>query len=237
MKISFALPALLLGTLGLTALTTLTTPGDWVTLFDGKTITGWHSWHQTNVVGWNIEDGALTPDGTGGDLVTDKEYGDFELEFEFKIPKGSNSGVIYKVIDQADIKTTYMSGPEFQIIDDKGYEWRDGSGNNKIIKLADKQLTGASYDMVAPTDQSLAKPVGEWNRGRVVIQDNHVEHFLNGKKVVDYQYGSDAWKAMVAKSKFANWPYATPHARGRIALQNHSPQEKVWYRAIRIREL
>lgn len=199
----------------------------WTTLFDGKTITGWHSWHKTGVVGWNVLDRTLTPDGTGGDLVTDKEYGDFELEFEFKIPKGSNSGVIYRVIDQPDLKDTYMSGPEYQIIDDKGY----------AFKLNDVQLTGATYDIQPPMDMAATKPADEWNKGRIRVSKNHVEHFLNGKKTSDYQYGSPEWTAMVAKSKFANWAYATAHPKGYIALQNHSPKEPVFFRNIRIREL
>ncbi len=225
-----------MSTLALVTLSTLLSlrqTDKWTTLFDGKSITGWHSYHKDGVVGWSIENGALTPDGTGGDLVSNKEYGDFDLEFEFRIPAGSNSGVIYKVADRPDLKTTYMSGPEFQIIDDKG--WRDAA--NADFRLADNQLTGADYGLIAPTNLSLLKPVGEWNKGRILVSNNHIEHYLNGKKVVDYTYGSDDWKAMVAKSKFADWLYATPHATGKIALQNHSPKEKVWFRAIRIREL
>ncbi|AQG81051.1 3-keto-disaccharide hydrolase [Spirosoma montaniterrae] len=210
-------------------------PGEWTSLFDGKTIKGWHSYHKTGVVGWYVEDGAMTPDGTGGDLVTDNEYENFELEFEFKIPKGSNSGVIYKVTDSPDIATTYMSGPEYQVIDDRGYEWKDKDG--KLIKLDDKQLTGAAYDVVPPSNKDLTKPAGEWNKGRIVVSNNHVEHYLNGEKVVEYDYGSPDWKERVAKSKFAKWPYATPHAKGKIALQNHSPKERVWYRNVKIREL
>lgn len=208
-------------------------PGKWVSLFDGKTIKDWHSYHHDGVVGWYVEDGAMTPDGTGGDLVTNKEYENFDLEFEFKIPKGSNSGVVYKVIDSPDIKSTYMSGPEYQVIDDKGYL----DGNGKLYDLKDTQMTGANYDVQPPTDFSLVKTPGEWNKGRIVVNNNHVEHYLNGKKVVDYQYGSDEWKAMVAKSKFADWAYAKPHAKGKIALQNHNPKERVWYRNIKIREL
>ena len=208
-------------------------PPKWTSLFDGKTIKGWHSYHKEGVVGWYVEDGAMTPDGTGGDLVTDKEYENFDLEFEFKIPKGSNSGVVYKIIDNPDIKTTYMSGPEYQVIDDKGYLDAEG----KPYKLKDTQMTGADYDMIPPADFNVVKPVGEWNKGRIVVNKNHVEHYLNGKKMVEYEYGSEAWKALVAKSKFANWPYATPHAKGKIALQNHSPKERVWYRNVQIREL
>lgn len=209
--------------------------GKWVTLFNGKTINGWHSYSKDAAVGWLIEDGSLTPDGTGGDLVTDKEYENFDLEFDFKIPPGSNSGVLYKVVEKPEIKRTVFSGPEYQIIDDKGYVWKSADG--KILQLKDSQLSGANYDMDAPTDLSAVKPAGEWNKGRIVVNNNQIEHYLNGKKIVEYQYGSDNWKARLAKSKFAEWPYATAHAKGKIALQNHNVKEKVWFRNIRIREL
>ena len=237
-KTSLILVGLLAGAVALPGFRTVyapPAPGKWVTLFDGKAVKGWHSYLKDRAIGWNVEDGTLTPDGTGGDLVTDKEYENFDLEFEFKIPKGSNSGVVYKIIESPDNKTTYMSGPEYQVIDDEFYRVKDAQGNS--TKLKGSQLTGANYDMTAPSDLTAVKPAGEWNKGRIVVNNNHVEHYLNGKKVVDYQYGTDEWKAMVAKSKFANWAYATPHAKGKIALQNHSPDEKVWYRNIRIREL
>ncbi len=228
------IPALLLSVMALTA--TISQPPKWTRLFDGKTIKGWHSYHKEGVVGWYVEDGAMTPDGTGGDLVTDREYENFEFEFEFKLPPNSNSGIIYKVTESPDLKSTYMSGPEYQIIDDRGYVWKDKAG--KRLQLGQKQLTGAAYDLVPPADTNLVKPIGAWNKGRILVNNNHVEHYLNGKKVVTYAYGSDDWKAMVAKSKFANWvAYATPHAKGKIALQNHSSSERVWYRNVKIREL
>ena len=216
----------------------------WVTLFDGKTIKGWHNYNKEGVAGWLIENGTLTPDGTGGDLVTDKEYGDFELEFDFKIPQGSNSGVLYKVTEKPEIKRTVFSAPEYQIIDDNGYIFRNGKGEQmkvdakgETLKLHDVQLTGANYDMNPPSDLTAVKAPGEWNTGRIVVNKNHIEHYINGKKVVDYQYGDDNWKTLVKKSKFADWPYAVPHATGKIALQNHNPREKIWFRNIRIKEL
>ena len=216
----------------------------WVTLFDGKTITGWHNYNKEGWAGWLIEDGSLTSDGTGGDLTTDKEYENFELEFDFKIPPGSNGGVLYKVTEQPDIKRTVFSGPEYQIIDDYGYVFRDGKGQpikvdakGETLKLHDVQLTGANYDINPPSDLTAVKAPGEWNKGRIVVNHNHVEHFINGKKVVDYQYGDGNWKAMVSKSKYADWPYAIPHAKGKIALQSHNIKEKVWFRNIRVKEL
>ena len=207
-------------------------PSPWTNLFDGKTTNGWHSYNKSSVQGWKIDNGTLTTDGKGGDLVTDKEYENFELEFDFKVQPKGNSGVIYKVIESKDLNQPYISGPEYQVIDDKGYEWVE---NGQRKQLSTKQLTGASYDILAPSDLSVVKPAGEWNRGRIVVNNNRVEHYLNGKKVVEYEYGSDAWKKLVAGSKFAKWKYAEPHAKGRIALQGHG--DTVWYRNLRIREL
>lgn len=208
-------------------------PDKWVTLFDGKELKGWHSYNQDKAVGWFIEDGTLTTDGSGGDLVTDKEYGDFELEFEFKIPEGSNSGILYKVIEKPEIKRTVFSAPEYQIIDDKNYVVKDASGKN--VRLKPGQLTGANYDMNPPSDPTAFKPAGSWNTGKIVVKSDHVQHYLNGKLVADYVYGGEEWKAGLEKSKFKDWPYATPHHKGKIALQNHNAKEKVWFKNIRIR--
>jgi hypothetical protein len=230
MKRAFLLIALLTSTL--IGATPPAKKEKWTKLFDGKSITGWHRYLKTDTNGWRVDNGTLTTDGKQGDLLTDKEYENFELEFEFKVQAKGNSGVIYKVIEDAQYSQPYYSGPEFQVIDDKGYEWRD---NGKLMKLNDTQLTGANYDILPPNDLSVVKAAGDWNKGRILISNNHVEHWLNGKKVVEYEYGSDAWKGMVAKSKFAKWAYATPHAKGKIALQGHG--DTVWYRSIRIREL
>jgi hypothetical protein len=201
-------------------------------LFDGKTTAGWHTYLKKDASGWSVENGTLTTNGKGGDLVTDAEYGDFDLEFEFKVQPKGNSGVIYKVIESPELDQPYKSGPEYQVIDDKGYEWKV---NGQVQKLSTRQLTGASYDILAPNDLAAVKPAGEWNTGRIVVKNNHVEHYLNGKKVVSYDYGSPAWKELVAQSKFAQWKYAEPHAKGRIALQGHG--DVAWYRNLRIQEL
>jgi hypothetical protein len=200
--------------------------GKKVKLFDGKTTKGWHSWQKTTVTGWYAMDGILMSPGKSGDLVTDKEYENFELTFEFRANPKGNSGIIYKVLDSEDPKvTTYMSGPEYQIIDDKNYP----------AVLKDVQKTGANYDMEPANDLTIVKPAGEWNTGKIIINNNHIEHWLNGKKVVEYEYGGDAWKAQLAKSKFATWEYAKPHAKGRIALQDHS--DPVSFKNMMIKEL
>lgn len=207
-------------------------PGKWEKLFDGKTLQGWHAYRADNPKKWMVMSGALMSHGGSGDLVTDKEYENFELEFDFKIPAKANSGVIYKVVEDPK-NATYFSGPEYQIIDDEGYPPFNDGGT--MVKINDRQKTGANYDMQAPNSLSAVKPVGQWNKGRIVIKDNRVEHWLNGVKVVEYVYGSDAWKAQLAQSKFSKWAYATPHAKGKIALQDHG--DEVWFNNMRIRTL
>lgn len=197
----------------------------WVTLFDGKSTKGWHTYHEDKVTGWVIQDGSLMTDGKGGDLVSDNEYGDFELEFDFKVNPKGNSGVMYKVIESPDVKKPYMTGPEYQVIDDANFP----------SPIRDVQKTGANYDMIAPSPLTAVKPAGEWNKGKIIVKNNHVEHILNGKTVVSYDYGSDQWKEMLAKSKFKDWPYATPHAKGKIAFQGD--HDIAWFKNIRIREL
>jgi len=199
--------------------------GKWVKIFDGKTTKGWHNWHSTEVKGWHVMDGVLMTHGGSGDLVSDKEYENFELEFDFKAAPKGNSGVIYKVIETPEQKASYMSGPEYQIIDDQNYP----------AKLKDTQKTAANYDLQPPKDFTIVKPAGQWNKGKIIVKDGHVEHWLNGEKVVEYEYGSTDWIAMVAKSKFPEWEYAKPHTKGKIALQDHG--DSVSFRNMRIREL
>ncbi|WP_337042990.1 3-keto-disaccharide hydrolase [Emticicia sp. 17c] len=211
--------------LALGATSTFAQKGKWVKLFDGKTTNGWHSWHSAEVKGWHVMNGVLMTHGGSGDLVTDKEYENFELEFDFKAAPKGNSGVIYKVIEKPEFGATYTSGPEYQIIDDKGYP----------SPIKDTQKTAANYDMQPANDLNIVKPAGQWNKGKIIVKDGHVEHWLNGEKVVEYEYGSTDWIAMVAKSKFANWEYANAHAKGKIALQDHG--DMVSFRNMRIREL
>lgn len=206
--------------------------GKSVNLFSGKEkdLAHWYAWKVNDgnsTTGWSVINGELFTDGKQGDLVTKKEYENFELEFDFKASPKGNSGVIYKVQDKSqDIKDQpYKYGPEYQIIDDVNYP-----GTPK-----DVHKTGGNYDVYAPLDLTAVKPAGEWNKGKIIIKDNLVQHYLNGKKVMEYVYGSETWKADIAKSKFKNWPYATPHAKGKISLQGHNDQ--VWFKNIKIKEL
>jgi hypothetical protein len=200
--------------------------GKWVNLFDGKTTTGWHLYNKTGeVTGWHVMGGALMTHGKSGDLVSDKEYENFILEFEFNVMPKGNSGIIYKVIEKAEYSAPYISGPEYQVIDDANYP----------SEITDFQKTGGNYDVHKPLTLKAVKPAGQWNKGKLVINNNKIEHYLNGVLVAKYVYGSDEWKTLVGKSKFATWAYATPHAKGKLALQDHG--DAVSYRKIRIKEL
>lgn len=204
--------------------------GKWVSLFDGKTFAGWHSWQNESVLPqWKIEDGALVLTEKGGkDLVTDKEYGDFELEIEWKISEGGNSGIIYHVIEDKKYCCPYSTGPEIQVLDDvKHPDAKAGkAGNHKA---------GSLYDLLPPSDFTAVKPAGEWNKAKIVIKGGKGESWLNGKKVVSFPTTGADWDALVANSKFKSWDGFGAFPKGKIALQDHG--NKVSYRNIRIKEL
>jgi len=195
-------------------------------LFDGKTPNGWRGFKKEAfpAQGWEIVDGALhaKEHGGGGDLVTVDEFGDFDLRFEWKVAPGANSGVMYRTGEDAD--APYMTAPEYQVLDDDKHP--DGK---------DARTSAASlYGLYAGKDRVL-HAVGQWNTGRIVVQGNRVEHWLNGAKVVDAELASADWKQKVAASKFAAWPLFGTKSKGRIDLQDHG--DEVWYRSLRIREL
>ncbi|MFM8706994.1 MAG: DUF1080 domain-containing protein [Planctomycetia bacterium] len=196
----------------------------WVNLFDGKTLAGWKSYSGKPIgTQWVVEDGALhLTGGGGGDLVTEKEFRNFELQFQWKVAPGANSGVTYRV--QPGDKAPYLSGPEYQVLDDAKH--RDGANP--------KTSAAALYALIAGTDKEL-KPVGEWNTGKIVLRGNHLEHWLNGRKVVETDLGTDAWKSMLAESKCMDWKQFGAAPQGMICLQDHG--DKVWFRDLKIREL
>lgn len=198
----------------------------WVLLFDGTTTTGWHGYNQTTApAGWAAKDGALTRVAESGDLSSDKEYADFDLRFDWRISKNGNSGLMYRVVESPKYKSSYFTGPEFQILDNLGHP--DG-------KNGKDRWAGANYALNAPT-QDTTKPVGEWNACRLVVKGGHVEHWMNGVKVVEYELWSDAWKASVAASKFKQWPDYGMAKSGHIVLQDH--EAEVAFRNIKIKVL
>jgi hypothetical protein len=200
-------------------------PGEWRSLFDGKTTAGWRGFLAKQIPdGWKAVDGALTRVDKAGDIVTVDEFADFELTLDWKIAKGANSGIFYRVVENQEDESMWMVAPEYQIIDDKGYPQ----------KLKDTQHTGANYDL-QPPGRDVSKPAGEWNTTRIIANGKHVEHWLNGVKLVEYEIDSPEWKQLVAKSKFKDHPRYARAPKGRIGIQDHG--DWAAFRNIRIREL
>ena len=195
----------------------------WRLLFDGSTTNGWREFKKTSVPdGWKVVDGAITRVGESGDLITQDEFGNFELALQWKIAPGGNSGIMYRVTEDAD--ATYETGPEMQVLDDAGH----ADGKSRLT------AAGSCFGLY-PSPAGLLKPVGEWNSVRIVVNGNHVEHWLNGTKAVEYELGSADWEARVKASKFAQWPGYGRASRGHIAIQNHG--DRVAYRGIKVKVL
>jgi hypothetical protein len=197
----------------------------WKSLFDGKTLSGWRG-YKTEAVGdgWVVQDGTIVlTKAKAGDLMTVQEFGDFELVFEWKISEAGNSGVIYRV--GLGESASYRTGPEYQVLDNVKAE-----DNKKANHLA-----GSLYDLGGDTPANLPKPVGEWNTSKLIVRGWKVEHWLNGKKVIAADLASPEGKALIAESKFKDWPKFASLSRGHIALQEHG--HVVAYRGLKIREL
>jgi hypothetical protein len=196
----------------------------WKSLFNGKDLTGWRNYKsQTVGPGWTVVDGVLTRSGdNAGDLITVDKYKNFELALDWRISEGGNSGILYRGTEDNDY--IWQSAPEMQVLDNERHS--DG-------KL---ELTSAGSDFgLYPAPHSVTHPAGQWNSVRIVVNGNHVEHWMNGTKVVEYELGSADWKERVAKSKFATMPNYGKASEGYIALQDHG--DKVEFRNIRIRVL
>jgi hypothetical protein len=203
----------------------------WKLLFDGKTTQGWRTFKKQTFPekGWDVEDGWLHCLGKGGgnkgggDIITDAEFNDFELQWDWKQAHAGNSGVKYFILESRKDAL----GHEYQMIDDERATGVD-KGNRK-------QLTAAFYAVLAPTTPPPIKPPGEINSSRILVKGNHVEHWLNGGKVLEYECGSDVVKTAVAASKFKNTAGFGDKVKGHLLLQDHGSE--VWFRNLRIREL
>jgi hypothetical protein len=175
-----------------------TANGTVVSLFDGKTLSGWHAFNKTGAIkNWEIEDSAMVclgaaKDAHGGDIVSDKEYENFELNWQWKASKGGNSGMMYHVVEAAKYQAPYETGPEYQMIDDIDFP----------EKLEEWQKSGADYAMNLTNDKKKLMPVGEWNTSKIIFDKGHVEHWLNGEKVVEFQAWNDEWNK---KRKEGKW--------------------------------
>ncbi len=185
----------------------------WKLLFNGKNLDGWKTFQGKDISGWKVIDGVLNNSGVGsdhgGDIVTKEKFQNFELTIEWKIASKSNSGIFYHVNERIG-KAIYESGPEYQILDDIG--WPD--------KLHNDQYSGADYGMHAPQN-AVAKDVNDWNQARIIVNGTHVQHYLNGVKVVDYQLWDADWKVLKEKGKWKDFPYYGMAKKGNIGLQDH----------------
>jgi cytochrome c len=195
----------------------------WDLLFDGKSTARWHGYKQTGPAkGWSAKDGALVRGDGGGDLASDVDYQDFELVLEWKIEKGSNSGVFFHVTE--DHGYPWETGPEMQILDNDEHP----DGKNPLTSA------GANYALQAP-DRDYTRPIGMWNQVRMLVKGTHVEYWLNGSKTADYELWNDAWKSAVKASKFASMPDYGLRKTGRIVLQDHG--DFVAFRNVKVRKL
>jgi hypothetical protein len=200
-------------------------PGPWQALFDGRTTAGWRGWQQQVMpAGWKVVDGALTRVDKAGDIVSLREFDNFELEAEWKIAPKANSGLFYRVVEHPDDTEMWNAAPEYQIIDDRGYP----------EPLKPTQKTAANYDM-QPPGQDATKAAGEWNTTRIVVNGAQVEHWLNGQLIVAYEFWTEEWKQLVAKSKFKDHPQYGMAKRGAIGIQDHG--DWIAFRTIRLRTL
>ena len=199
----------------------------WRVLFDGKSTDAWRGFKREGfpAKGWVVEKGALkvTAGGGGGDILTREKYGDFDLRLEWKVSKGANSGIMYKVDESR--KTTWRSGPEYQIFDDQG----------RGTDPASVHSAGALYGLYPNPADKPVKPAGAWNKTRILIRGGHVEHWLNGMMLMECDLNGEDFIERWKKSKFASYPTFGRNAAGYIALQDHG--NDVWFRNIRIRDL
>ena len=193
-------------------------------LFDGSSLDHFRGYKDQEIgKGWKIVDETLSFDGSGGgDIMTKEKFSDFELSFQWKVTEGANSGVMYRVTTGDG--APYFSGPEYQILDDSKH--RDGKN----------ELTSAAslYGLYKAEGKSL-KPVGDWNQAKIVHQGNRIEHWINGKKVVDAVIGSDDWNERRNNSKFKTWKKFGASQTGHICFQDHGDQ--VWFKDIKIKKL
>lgn len=210
----------------------IVTEEEWISLFDGNSLTGWTAYGKDQPgEAWEAADGILyfnsgkkDEGASAGDLVTKETFGNFHLQIEWKISENGNSGIMFHVQDNGEYDRPYHTGPEYQVLDNDGH--KDG----QIIT----HRAGDLYDMIESSEEA-AKPVGEWNKTEIIINDNTLQFFLNGVKTVETTLWDDQWKSMVAESKFSKWEGFAKYKEGKIVLQDHG--DDVWFRNIKIKRL
>ena len=201
----------------------------WKLLFDGKTMNGWRTYQNKAGNSWEVNNGELHCQGSvtdksdkRTDLITTGEYENFELSIEWKIAKAGNSGILYHVTEQYDV--SYLSGPEYQLIDDEGFP----------EKLEEWQKTAADYAMHTTSSRPV-KPVGEYNQTTIIFNKGHVEHWLNGVKVIAFEAWTDDWNKRKLAGKWKDAPGYGMSKKGTICLQDHGSE--IWFRNIKIKPL
>jgi hypothetical protein len=185
----------------------------WQLLFNGQNLAGWKTFQGKEITGWRVINGVLNNSGVGsdhgGDIITKEKFQNFELYLEWKIASKSNSGIFIHVNEKIG-KAIYESGPEYQLLDDKG--WPD--------KLHDNQYSGSNYGMHAPKN-AVVKDLEEWNQTRIIVDGTHVQHYLNGVKIVDYYLWDTDWNQRKSTGKWKDYPYYGLAKKGHIGLQDH----------------
>ncbi|WP_276500795.1 3-keto-disaccharide hydrolase [Terrimonas pollutisoli] len=201
----------------------------WQLLFDGKTTNGWRMYQNKPADCWGVKNGELYCKGSEtdksdlrADIITKDQYENFELSIDWKIAPKGNSGIMYHVTEEQN--AAYLTGPEYQLIDDEGYP----------DKLENWQKTGADYAMYTAV-KNAAKPVGEYNTTKIVVKGAHREHWLNGVKVVEFEAWSDDWKKRKSEGKWKDTPSYGMAKKGYICLQDHG--SGVWFKNIKLRKL
>ena len=202
------------------------TTNGWILLFNGQAVTGMRGYKMDSFPweAWTVEDGSLKtiPGGKGVDIISTETYKDFELELEWKLESGGNSGIFYFATEEDH--SIWQSAPEMQVLDNTAHP-------DRLRKVTS---AGSLYDLIAPSED-VVKPLGNYNQVKIISQNNHIEHWLNGVKILEYEYGSDALKNLISKSKFKDMPHFAKAFSGRIGLQGDHGE--VWYRNVRIRKL
>jgi hypothetical protein len=222
------IPALLIIACSSSRKTTKTDPG-YTSLFDGKTLNGWRTYQNKPADSWMVKDGILYCKGSAtdksdrrADLITNDTYENFDLQLDWKIAPQGNSGILYMVTEE--FATSYISGPEYQVIDDVNFP----------EKLEDWQKVAANYAMhTAPT--AHPEPAGKWNHTQIVVDHGHVQHWLNGEKVVEYDMWTEDWKKRKESGKWKDAPGYGMSKVGHIALQDHGSE--AWFKNIEIKKL
>ncbi|MDE6164390.1 MAG: DUF1080 domain-containing protein [Muribaculaceae bacterium] len=208
----------------------------WELLFDGETLSGWRDYNGDSLTQpWTVVDGCIQAAGDGSDLsgyiVTDREFDNFILDWDWKLGKGGNSGMIYHVVEDPYFKVPYVTGPEYQLIDNEGWE-----EINAPSKLEEWQKVGVDYAMHLPNPDSMfVNPQGEWNNSRIVFDNGHVEHYLNGRKILEFEAWTDDWFARKNAGKWEMAPEYGLADRGVICLQDHGSPAS--FRNIKIKQL